>query len=154
IVAMMLAGYYAAYSFTPIELQYHLETSLNRLLLQLWPTVLFMICLGVGRFTVNTSRWQLRPIAVIMAIAGLIVWTDVEPRAEVAPAPTVADVLPDPAVSPITVGYFQIWARRGAQPDILATLSAPDRSAQATISQPRLAKVLRSDVERTDGSDM
>ena len=37
----MLAGYYWVYILTPVNLTWHLQTSLNRLLAQLWPSAVF-----------------------------------------------------------------------------------------------------------------
>ena len=42
IIGAVLVGYYALYLITPIELQTHLDTSLDRLFLQLWPSVLLL----------------------------------------------------------------------------------------------------------------
>ena len=44
-VAMMLAGYFLIYLITPYDLYWHLRFSLNRLFLQLWPTVIFLFFL-------------------------------------------------------------------------------------------------------------
>ena len=49
VLAMMLAGYYWVYilgltqpgTTTPVRLTWHLQTSLNRLLVQLWPSAVF-----------------------------------------------------------------------------------------------------------------
>lgn len=42
VLAVMVAGYFAVYLLTPLPLEYHLATSLNRLYLQLWPSVIFL----------------------------------------------------------------------------------------------------------------
>jgi hypothetical protein len=42
ILAIVSAGYYFVYLMTPIELSYHLQRSLDRLLLQLWPSFLLI----------------------------------------------------------------------------------------------------------------
>src|SRR5882724_5366189 len=41
VLAMMLAGYYWVYILTPVDLNWHLQTSLSRLLAQLWPSAVF-----------------------------------------------------------------------------------------------------------------
>jgi hypothetical protein len=46
-VAIVLAGYFAVYVMTHLPLDYHLPTSLDRLLLHLWPSVLFLAGLAV-----------------------------------------------------------------------------------------------------------
>ena len=43
VLGMMLAGYYVAYLTTPYELSWHLSTSVDRLLVQLWPTAVLAI---------------------------------------------------------------------------------------------------------------
>jgi hypothetical protein len=41
VLFLMVAGYFAIYSLTPLDLNRHLATSLERLLAQLWPVFLF-----------------------------------------------------------------------------------------------------------------
>jgi len=41
VLAMMLAGYYWVYILTNVDLAWHLQTSLDRLLAQLWPSAAF-----------------------------------------------------------------------------------------------------------------
>ena len=40
-VLLMFAAYYVAYLTTPHDVVWHLDTSLRRLLMQLWPSALF-----------------------------------------------------------------------------------------------------------------
>ena len=42
ILGLMMIGYFFVYVLTPLDLGYHLATSLNRLFLQLWPGVIFL----------------------------------------------------------------------------------------------------------------
>lgn len=42
ILLLMLGGYYFVYLLTPLPLEYHIATSLNRLFLQLWPSIIFL----------------------------------------------------------------------------------------------------------------
>jgi hypothetical protein len=42
---LVIAGYWVVYLTTPFELGWHLGTTLNRLLLQLWPSFVFMLFL-------------------------------------------------------------------------------------------------------------
>ena len=42
ILGLMLIGYFFIYVLTPLDLGYHLATSLNRLFLQLWPSMIFL----------------------------------------------------------------------------------------------------------------
>jgi Dolichyl-phosphate-mannose-protein mannosyltransferase len=49
IIILVSLGYYFVYLTTPLSLQWHIETSMYRLLLQLWPSLLLvagMICRG------------------------------------------------------------------------------------------------------------
>ena len=39
---MVLAGYYAVYILTPMDLQWHLDSSLERLLMHFWPSALLL----------------------------------------------------------------------------------------------------------------
>ena len=41
----MLLGFFFVYILTPHELSWHLDTSLSRLFLQLWPSIVFVACL-------------------------------------------------------------------------------------------------------------
>ena len=69
VLCLMLAGYFLVYVLTPLDLTYHLITSLNRLFLQLWPSVIlltFMIArapeeTSPGRATGPTPQVKLRP---------------------------------------------------------------------------------------------
>lgn len=51
-LCLMLVVFFAVYITTPHELAWHLDSSLNRLLLQLWPASILLLCLvtdGTGR---------------------------------------------------------------------------------------------------------
>jgi hypothetical protein len=48
-LTLTLAGYFAIYVITPLDLHWHLRFSLNRLFLQLWPATIFLFFLSVGR---------------------------------------------------------------------------------------------------------
>jgi 4-amino-4-deoxy-L-arabinose transferase-like glycosyltransferase len=48
ILCLMTAGYFFIYVLTPLDLGYHLATSLNRLFLQLWPGVIFLLFMAAG----------------------------------------------------------------------------------------------------------
>jgi hypothetical protein len=48
ILVAMLAGYFVVYVLTPLDLDYHLMTSLNRLFIQLWPGILFAVFMIAG----------------------------------------------------------------------------------------------------------
>jgi len=45
-ILLSLAGYYAIYVISPYDLRWHLNSSLGRLLLQLWPSVLLLVGLA------------------------------------------------------------------------------------------------------------
>lgn len=46
-IALTAVGYFFAYVITPVDFQWQLSTSLNRLLLQLWPGLVFLIFLMI-----------------------------------------------------------------------------------------------------------
>jgi hypothetical protein len=46
ILAIMTAAYYFVYLITPLDLQYHLKSSLDRLMIHLWPS--FLLLLGLA----------------------------------------------------------------------------------------------------------
>ncbi len=48
ILLLMLTGYFFVYVMTPLDLTYHLITSLNRLFLQLWPGVILLVFMIAG----------------------------------------------------------------------------------------------------------
>jgi hypothetical protein len=48
ILVLMLVGYFFVYITTPLNLVHHLDTSLGRLLLQLWPSWLFVFFLATS----------------------------------------------------------------------------------------------------------
>jgi hypothetical protein len=48
VLLLILAGYFFVYVMTPLDLGYHLATSLSRLFLQLWPSVIFMFFMTAG----------------------------------------------------------------------------------------------------------
>src|SRR5262249_17955866 len=48
VLLLMIAGYSVVYLVTPQNLAFHLDTSLERLLMQLWPTALLAYFLWVA----------------------------------------------------------------------------------------------------------
>jgi hypothetical protein len=46
-IGIVLVGYYFVYLNTPIPIQIHLDTSLDRLMLHVWPSALLLVCLSV-----------------------------------------------------------------------------------------------------------
>ena len=57
----IVVGFFAVYITTPHNLAYHLDSSLNRLLLQLWPTLVLFFCLvtnGVDRLHHGVRRHE------------------------------------------------------------------------------------------------
>jgi hypothetical protein len=55
-LGLTLAGYFAVYVITPYNIYWHLRFSLNRLFLQLWPSIIFLFFLFVGRQTPAISQ--------------------------------------------------------------------------------------------------
>jgi hypothetical protein len=43
VLLLIVAGYYSVYLITPRDLQWHLQTSCDRLVIQLWPSMLFLL---------------------------------------------------------------------------------------------------------------
>ncbi len=56
VLLLMLVGYFFVYVLTPLDLNYHLMTSLNRLFLQLWPGVIFLFFMIAGLAGAGSSR--------------------------------------------------------------------------------------------------
>lgn len=80
IAALMLLGYYVVYLLTPQDLSWHLETSLVRLLLQLWPLVLLAWCLtvpviGNGETRTAPRVWPRMAFLIANAMVGLALVT-------------------------------------------------------------------------------
>jgi hypothetical protein len=48
VFCLTLVGYFFVYVLTPLDLNYHLATSLNRLFLQMWPGVIFLMFMITG----------------------------------------------------------------------------------------------------------
>jgi hypothetical protein len=48
IVGLMLVGYFFVYVTTPMNLVWHLNTSLSRLVAQLWPSVVFVLFMAIS----------------------------------------------------------------------------------------------------------
>jgi hypothetical protein len=48
VLVLTLTGYFFVYVMTPLDLNYHLMTSLNRLFLQLWPSVVFLVFMAAA----------------------------------------------------------------------------------------------------------
>ena len=46
---IILAGFYTIYLITPLDLAWQLQTSADRLLLQLWPTILLLLFISSRR---------------------------------------------------------------------------------------------------------
>jgi hypothetical protein len=51
----MLSGYYAVYLFAPYDPQWHVDTSLSRLLLQIWPTALILYSVATTPRRISTA---------------------------------------------------------------------------------------------------
>lgn len=62
VLLMMHTGYFLVYLITPNDLEWHLATSLDRLVLQLWPGLLFIlmlivVCSADRRHPVESNPW-------------------------------------------------------------------------------------------------
>jgi len=54
-LASLFAAYCGVYIVTPLDLRWHLNTSLDRLYAQMWPTFLFLMFLALDAPEVNFS---------------------------------------------------------------------------------------------------
>jgi hypothetical protein len=52
-VVGLLVGYYAIYVITPLDLKYHLDSSMDRLLLHVWPGCLLLVGMAARSLTVD-----------------------------------------------------------------------------------------------------
>jgi len=57
-LSLTLAGYFLIYVTTPYDLVWHLETSLSRLLLQLWPSTIFISLIFIRRPETTLQKTQ------------------------------------------------------------------------------------------------
>src|SRR5262249_3985603 len=53
IVTLVLHGYFAVYVLTNYDLRYHLDTSLERLMMHVWPSILLLLGLAMKRSDQN-----------------------------------------------------------------------------------------------------
>lgn len=56
VLALMLAGYFFVYLVTPLNLAFHLRTSLSRLLLRLWPSAVFVFFMATSTAAPGTFK--------------------------------------------------------------------------------------------------
>jgi hypothetical protein len=70
----VVAANYTVYLLTPYDLQWHLDSSLSRLLLQVWPAFLVLYSMWVSpRFAVEPHPWTGRMSGLVRAAAGAVV---------------------------------------------------------------------------------
>jgi hypothetical protein len=62
-LALMAAGYAFIYLITPHDLEWHMRTSLSRLILHLWPSALFVLFLVLPRVDRHTAAASTRGAA-------------------------------------------------------------------------------------------
>ena len=55
VVILMMAGYYLAYAISPYDLAWHIETSIDRVIVQLWPTFL-LACFAVAATDLKSTK--------------------------------------------------------------------------------------------------
>jgi hypothetical protein len=64
VIGLMLTAYYGIYLTTPLELKAHLSTSIDRLILQLWPMAVFTIFMHLrtpAGVMSQSGRWDFSP---------------------------------------------------------------------------------------------
>ena len=57
-LGLMLVGYVAIYVITPLDVKYHLETSLSRLFVHVWPAAVALTAAGLYSASERTNRSQ------------------------------------------------------------------------------------------------
>ena len=85
-ILLILVGYYLVYLLSPKDLTWHIENSVDRLLLQLWPATVFLWCLrafgesspaptrtGSAVGTAGRARTRLAPFAAFNLIAACVI---------------------------------------------------------------------------------
>lgn len=55
VLGLMLASYYVVYVTTPFDITWHVTTSVDRLLVQLWPALVLTVFLGLESRTANSQ---------------------------------------------------------------------------------------------------
>jgi hypothetical protein len=58
VLGLMLVSYYVVYVTTPFDITWHVTTSVDRLLVQLWPALVLTVFLGSDRglWTVDRGK--------------------------------------------------------------------------------------------------
>ncbi len=56
----MLASYYLVYVTTPFDISWHVSTSVDRLLVQLWPALVLTVFLGLQSSVSQSAVQSLR----------------------------------------------------------------------------------------------
>lgn len=85
---LMLAGYYAVYLLSPQDLAWHLDSSLVRLLMQLWPLALLGWCLTLPWDEATAERTAGRSLGPLAVVAGVafgflaVLWLPGQPPAD------------------------------------------------------------------------
>jgi hypothetical protein len=70
VIGLMLAAYYATYLVTPYDVSWHMATSLDRLLLQLWPMTVFAVFLQLRSPEDALASFSRHPTVRDATIAG------------------------------------------------------------------------------------
>jgi len=138
VLALMVSGYYFVYVLTPIPLLDHLQSSLNRLLLQLWPMFLLatFLMLGEKAGPPNRMQWHLIPILSMLCVAAVVVARthDAEPPTRITAEMEVT--FPERSLE---VGYYVVSPDKGSAPKAFNRLMSLQEHTTATIPQPPLA---------------
>ena len=96
LIAMMCVGYSVVYQITPHPLEWHVWTSLDRLLIQLWPATLFVLFASIqpapapdaGR---KNMGWAVAVVPVLVAsVAFLLVFRSLPANGSATAPPAVA----------------------------------------------------------------
>ena len=137
VLVLMLAGYYVVYLMSPHDLAWHLDTSLVRLLLQLWPLALLAWCLSVPlpAFAPAAASHQraTRGVFVVANILGALVLLGALSRQLATDELAVTHTPRATVVAALGEGWFgaerhgrETWAWSGAAATLRLHASAPD----------------------------
>jgi hypothetical protein len=76
----MLCGFYVLYLVSPYDVEYHVRSSLDRLMLQLWPSILLLYSMTAAPraavpSTASSATVGLRIAVVLVLISSIVTWS-------------------------------------------------------------------------------
>jgi 4-amino-4-deoxy-L-arabinose transferase-like glycosyltransferase len=141
---LIVAGYYFVYLITPIPLTDHLRSSLNRLLLQLWPVALIPTFVMIGRTSeIESRRWQLVPMLAIVTLAATVFWIGSGKDTPAIEARRDADQFKFGAPA---VGYFVLVPQSGTPPNVIVKATEAESGSSFVTHPPKLSTHVEIDL--------